>query len=363
MRIPVTFRAELLSPLVIARGRRERVHSSLDYIPGTSLRGAILSAYMMINGKDEVFERLLSPGRNVFPFLWPGPEGALPFARSAVSCKRHGAAHGLSDVLVPHYKALAAVADVRELEQAMKCPKCGEDRKPHQGYRRGGAELPRPISTSRMNVGIDRRRLTAAPHILFGAEAIEPVVRDGERWKPLDLTGLGWIEEEDLEVIEQISSAPLFIGKMRSRGYGRTKLRVTRREPLRRAKEIANRIDSLTARCGGGARYFTLDVVAPLIAYDRFLRAVSDPSEWLPKDLEAESVDAMAGTTIVAGWDMAARMPKDDEEAVAPGSAILARSKLSRDELARRLVSHEESGIGERRGEGFGRVVANDGFH
>jgi CRISPR-associated protein Csx10 len=72
----------------------------------------------------------------------------------------------------------------------------------------------------------------------------------------------------------------------------------------------------------------------------------------------------------VTGWNIALKLPKEDEVAISKGSVFLFVTKpgetISEPEvkpLSDLLEQIEKSGIGERRNEGFGKVRICDEFH
>lgn len=376
MRKRVRFTVQLESPLAISTKRQANAPETLTSIPGSTLRGGLLTAHRRVHGEDPPFMRLLEGGRNVFPFLYPGGAGALPIPLSWLSCKRKGAEHPLGDLLLPRAKArLGEKGDkakaTAELQGAHTCPECGNDRKPLAGYRTEGALSPSPVRTRRMNVGISRATGTAEPHILFGHEAVEPWMKDAAgSWVKTVFFGDGILHEDDRKVISHLTKEPLLLGRRRSRGYGRAKLeiQVLRKEDRKQAmKEVSRQITRYLS--GKGKKeapsqseevFFTLDLKTPLIAYDDYLRSVLDPESWMPEALDAEIVDCLIKPKIVSGWDMGVGMPRDDAYAVAEGSVVLAKSRKDLDELAQALEEVELNGLGERVEEGFGRVLVND---
>jgi CRISPR-associated protein Csx10 len=285
-----------------------------------------------------------------------------------MECKRASVEHGLVDVLIDRYLATrpgAGNTEFERLEKAHRCQTCGQPRKRASGYRFVRERLPAPVRVQRMNVGIDRRTGSAAPHVLFGSQSLDPWSpgKDGD-WHQATFSGMGYLEDDDLEVFLQLCEGPVFLGKYRSRGFGRVNLSIEPaddgggREPG--IEEGFARLKDLTGEPEG--EVFTIDVTSPLLAFDRFLRPTSRPDEWLPRSLQAEVLTNMPTRTTVSGWDLACGMPKDDHPAVGAGSTLLARSRLARTDLARELAGIERVGIGERPEEGFGQIMVNDPF-
>jgi hypothetical protein len=352
----VRIEAELVSPMVIVRERQERVYGCLDHIPGTTLRGALLSA-LWREGREPEIGAIVHHQRNRFPFLRPGPVGTTPAMLTTMSCKRAKVGHGLRDTLLARCGAAAV--------NVWRCAVCDQDLKRQEGYLHSGALVPPVLRTQRMHVGIDRQRGTAAPHVLFGATAVEPLRRDAEgRLEPLRMSGVGWFDAQDLPTLRRLAKEPIFVGKQRSRGYGELQLSFEDIFDDARVDEIAAGSEALAARLGlATGSCFTLGIVSPLIAYDPWLRASAQWRHWGIGNLELEEVYDFVETVIVDGWDFAAGIARDAEEAVAPGSVLFGKSRLPAHTLAERLAVLERCGVGERLDEGFGEVRANDAIH
>ena len=66
----------------------------------------------------------------------------------------------------------------------------------------------------------------------------------------------------------------------------------------------------------------------------------------------------------VSGWNAALGLPKEDDRAIAAGSVFFFEYLGDNpDSLSQRLKCLESAGLGERRSEGFGRVIVCDPFH
>lgn len=360
MSVAVEFVLTLESPLFIGTHRQARASSCLDHVPGSTLRGALLATLYRERGSDDdTFAALLSSSSNRFPFLAPGPSGTSPVPRSVVGCKRGCPDHKLDDLLVDCYLARRDQSPEAfdALSRRHGCRACGEDNRPVDGWWHDGGRLKPVVRMQRLCVGIDRQTGTASRGVLFGTTSVAPT--DGEGG-PTTLTGVGELEASALEALEPLCRSPLFLGKYKSRGFGRARLELRRldQDASKQSYGIEKGCRALN-KATGEREVFTLDLVSPLIHWDRYLRASLDPADWLPPELSATVLDQVVASTVISGWDLAAGMPKDEEHALAPGSVVLARSDLPRAELVERLVALERTGLGERRGEGFGQVVVN----
>lgn len=179
------------------------------------------------------------------------------------------------------------------------------------------------------------------------------------------MTGRAWLHPDDLTLLRNIAEEPIFVGKQRSRGFGELRVRFEDDFDDARAEEIAAGSEALNATVGpADGTLFTLGVSTPLIAYDPWLRASARWESWGIESLEiGDVVEFLVETTSVDGWDFAAGIARDADEAVAPGGVLFARSRLPTKDLARALAALEREGVGERRDEGFGEVIANDRIH
>jgi CRISPR-associated protein Csx10 len=80
---------------------------------------------------------------------------------------------------------------------------------------------------------------------------------------------------------------------------------------------------------------------------------------------EATRCRSLLQAVAVPGWNSAINLPKPDTWALKRGSVMLFRvgARVDEQALMRRLEQIENEGLGERRAEGFGRVLVCDPFH
>ena len=77
-----------------------------------------------------------------------------------------------------------------------------------------------------------------------------------------------------------------------------------------------------------------------------------------------EVIYQSASTKRITGWNELWGTPRANDIAIDSGSVFLFASQKPLDEdLADRLYTLEEEGIGRRRAEGFGRICISDPFH
>lgn len=364
---------ELKSPLSISADRQARTPESLSFIPGAVLRGGIAASYLRIYGKDSIFDHVFLSGENIFPNLYPArsfQEVSRVIPQTAVSCKREPGfeKHGVKDHLFLK-GAMALLGKGPEgwpdhLDKHYICSSCENDLKAYTGFWSGGLANPVSVKVDKrviMHTGIDRLTGTVAENILFGTEEIDP---SQEIW----MTGVSRFTDNAREKLKALFQSPLFFGRAKTRGHGEVKLRLE--NPPAPALE-----DSLEKWSEGFKEfvgkefsemlqgfYFAITLQSDAILLDRLLRYTGDLDLGGIKDLKV--VAAVARKVRLRGWNIAHRLPKEDEWGVEKGSVYLYR--YSGDDV-KALISClgkiEEEGIGARREEGFGRIRISDPFH
>jgi CRISPR-associated protein Csx10 len=415
-RYPIT--ATLLSPLAIKRSRQSQRSGGLDWLPGTTLRGALAGAYLQAHGAADAGFRLLfldeagcrfgplDPARQVYPL-------------TAASCKRKagflgdpkGRAHGMADTL--WRRVAQGLASRPGRLPLWKCRRCGEDLKPQDGFygpTPGGGRYDPETARDQVvaaHVGIDRASTTAAESIFYTIEALEPSAEamkpsadeamepsaDPARVEP-DL--IGWIDAtpESHAALRQLLADEddvIRLGHARTRGYGRVRIalgdgpvaettdRAARErwgaellESLRRPELAIAGLDPDRQLAFG----LTLPTGAVLV--DDLLRASIDPAvvvDWLPRlplvdgprGLDGRLAVAVEGGAIcglgavarhdrLRGWNAAHGLPRQDEWAVARGSTYV---YLFEGDDSGRVALHERLDRLARDGLGLRR---NEGF-
>lgn len=404
--------ATLQAPLAIKRDRQSERSESAHSVGGTLVRGALAALYLQQRGEpDDAFRRVFLDAEACrFGPLDPGPH---VFPLSAATCKRHGMAHAVVDLLcfrvAQHW--LGGAIPLGDESPWRQCARCGADLKPHAGFwRERDGELyedKRGGHSVAAHVGIDRETFTAAESIFYTLEAMHPAQETDEAAKGPDLEG--WLEAGDdakntlcglLESEEHI----LYVGHHRTRGYGRLRFDIHGSVPppepaqVRDAWETWSRalIDFLSQpplRIAGldpdRDFFFSLSFPNGAILLDELLRYSADPAtmaEWLapcpdPGDglrtpqrpgrqlPEGGTLRCMAAITKqerVRGWNAAHGLPRQDEWGVVRGAVYaywFQGSSHERDALHQRLARLAAEGMGLRRNEGFGAVELSTGFH
>ncbi|MFQ6029326.1 MAG: type III-B CRISPR module-associated Cmr3 family protein, partial [Dehalococcoidia bacterium] len=168
----------------------------------------------------------------------------------------------------------------------------------------------------------------------------------------------------------------LRVGAARSRGLGLLKLDA---EPQLSAvsflPSLEERFDRLQkawrqqTAYGEGCSAFTLTLNSDAILMDELWRFLTVPTPTLLRQEIPGGPECylqpryFTRARVVSGWNSAQRLPKEDALAVARGSAFIYTTRAARDEILDWLCQLEDRGIGERKSEGFGQVIACHPFH
>jgi CRISPR-associated protein Csx10 len=364
------YRSTLLleSPLSVTRRRATGNDlESLEYIPGTTVRGALAEAYRKEHGIDDVFQKLFLGGEPI-RFCDYRIEGADPWPLSARICQSQGQKHPTQDLLL-------AEAVRKECDRDCTALGCGVKLTRPDGYYRNKVKEGH-TKPAYWQEDVDSRRVA---HVQMDPQLLR--AKTGQFYSERSLearqTFFGRIVTagENDESLGALVGARkhLYIGRARSRGRGRALLTMQPDEP--EAGELASRIRQFNDLAG--ARFselkdwllFSCTLLSPAFVLDDWLLSRS----WLaPADLGLHGYTLLSWFSEmreIGGWHAAARLPKADMPALAPGSCFLfakpraAASDAEYGVLAETAARLERDGIGERRQEGFGELSCCHLFH
>jgi CRISPR-associated protein Csx10 len=303
------------------RSREDFVHSTLDYIPGTVIRGAFAGAWLARNGVSEPG----TPQREEFLRLFEGPVrfGAL---------LRTGTEFAPLSLLVHKYPANHDCA-VREYDRAViddvppRCPQCHSPFEPQKpGLRGRGPGKKRRTSVSIGESGVARRGQ------LFTRESLQA----GQ-----DFTGTLVAGAADIGILGSLG--PIRVGGRRTT-HGLAEVVIREAAPVPAVEVHDGKL--------------IIRLRSPGIFTDSHGRPIPEPDQ-------AELVHVL-GTEAkverrwfrweqVGGWHAASGLPKPAELAVAPGSTYVISTE---EPVAKsRLAALELRGLGLRRHEGFGDLA------
>lgn len=369
-----------LSPLILRADRSRVQHNpTLDYIPGSAIRGALAASYLQNQGDDTPFHAIFAAGRASFGDLLPSesdrPGRLLPATARVCKYYRFRHAASLTDSLL-RLEAAERRGDAGSLGGAWKeCPKCREKRDRVSGYVTPASPDFEPVTVRKRllaGTAIQRFTGTAETAMLYSQEALE----EGQVFKGLvRFFGDGAAElRANLEQMAPVRHR-LTLGAGRSRGTGL--IRIEGWAPAFPESPVEDRFDSFNAAWQSLARtgeevYFSLTAMSHLLLRDR----AGLPVTSLGGRPGALGFDTLLGLpdarlhrhvvipAVARGWNALQGLPKEDEPAIGRGSAFLISVRPGeRASLVRRLGNVEAQGLGRRRAEGFGRVVICDSFH
>jgi CRISPR-associated protein Csx10 len=409
---------ETMSPLAIRADHAPTGADSAGYISGSALIGSLANVYRLYHQESrEEFEQLFLSGQVQYPDLYPAsfkgkearqpgssPVYALPM--TAQSCKRftgffhdqeddppHGVRDALLDWATFELGRLANVemaALLESLKPQKQCLRCGKPMERFTGYYRNSNEDGRPVERARVDTrlqthtGIDRDTGTVQEGILYNRRVFN---EHTQFWGMVKLPE--HLTAPLQQFIDDVGQSGLVrVGTGRTRGLGKAHLSM---EPMRDGqysldafKKNLERFNTALREHAEGAYsenfatqlqpfYFALTLHAPVILRDELLRYRGTIDEKTLARLPGMPDDSAnpfsliyqaASTKRVTGWNELWGTPRMNEYAIDTGSVFLFASSVElNNDLLHALFDLEENGIGQRRGEGFGRVRVSDPFH
>ena len=409
-----------LSPIALAakRGTTSGFIDTLDYIPGTALRGATAARYFRDFGDaaDRQFQEIfVNSGvlfANLYPVKYAANSRALP--TTAYACKAHEEDHDITDILT-RASALNISDNVINqtlLDQITLCRICGRPSHGLSGFYEKKSESSTKYDKVEvhkrhlMHVGINREKQTAEDGFLYAQQVINEKWREKKagpkkesapekeagrekndpKFKPQMFSGDLIVDQTHADfLMDELLSrgTTLFIGESRTRGLGRLQIHdcdVTESDTEDVVSGRIEKLNTMLEHHNGGSnkrKCFALTLQSDAILTDTFMRPKSQPGaddirralgDGPHSDLIADDALKLkysnAAWRIVHSWNMASGYPKPDDIAIKMGSVFLFEiSSGNAGDFASLLTSLQERGIGKRRNEGFGRVKVCDPFH
>lgn len=384
---------------VAAEQAQGTIRRTLDYIPGSALRGALAARLNAVrpNISQRAFDRLILADGAQFHNLYPLPSGrdmVRPLPNTARSCKLYPGfiplreeagqlpQHGVRDFLFPYLRYVLAGGH----QQAAPLPDqhCGYDAQcelpldPFSGVYAGFE--PRYYATAQpkqrqvTQTAIDPHRETASPANLFTVEVLE----EGTEFAGFFALGDPTAEEDFCDTICPPGDR-LRIGYGRTRGLGLVDILTCRvEEPYLWDENLEDRLEAFNEMAAreqcevpAGHSLFTITLLSDTIVLDLFCRhqtGLDGPAlaREIDEDLgRAELVAAFADTRSVFGWNGRHRLPLPADLAITAGSVFVFQISLKPEDLADIFeeTDVERQGVGERRAEGFGQLVVCHPFH
>lgn len=194
-----------------------------------------------------------------------------------------------------------------------------------------------------MSVKIDEKTKSAAEGMLFNTEFIECKEKfTGDIYLPSELINEG-------------TNYTIYIGKLKYKGYGKAK--IVFKKYNEKSKDLEKRIEKLNSQIGEN-KYITFDLCSDLVLpfneiydVDAQFRALANLGEGLTLDPSRSFIN----TGKLGGYNIINNVRKMDELILVKGSVLTYKVEKELDIEALKKI--EESGLGLRRNEGFGRVL------
>ena len=391
----LSLQVTLQSP-IITGGRKPsgQAVEALNYIRGGLIRGALaneLLAELENNTPDADFKTIfIENDAAIFRNCTPATK-ILP--ATAISCKdtpgfSADGKHGVFDTLIERI-----VSEKAEWMYQPNCPKCCGRVESHSGFYEDatGSHKEKHLNTRLLTrVAINRKRKVAEERLLYHLTAIDPVIvksrktksQKEEEYKPVVLHGSARVPSGLVEKVAQtLDQKVVRLGGGSSRGLGHVSIAVQNRSSPEPLKE---RIDSFNdalrkvwqaykclpntsiGQCEGS--YFTVNLQSEVIltAEDGWQRSMVLTAQMLQDmaacDSEVACVRSFASYGYAGGWNAAWRLPKETELVTNIGSVFVFHTTDIESWLPA-LQELENTGIGNRREEGFGQITICDPFH
>jgi CRISPR-associated protein Csx10 len=404
------------SPLAIRSDHAEGGASTARHIPGTTLLGSLATAHRILHPQDdkEITELFLSEQIS-FPNLYPAffkerdmlVSGlpVMPMPKTAQTCKRFSGfkplpddedadeeRHGIRDTLLDWTVfSLLELESEQHILPALLVPlkqldtctysNCNQAMEQVSGYYRRDRDDPhlraKALISTRLQTrtGINRDWGVVEDGILYNREVFDENMRFwGEVLVPDELadTFVRFVKEANDERVIRIGT-----GRTRGLGCVEVATREVRRENIAHFIERLVNFDATLRKQAEDSHvvsldpfYFAVTLYSASILCDQFLRyRKSLDGAMLGKMLNQKGITfkrvyQATGIQRVTGWNELWGTPRMNDYALETGSTFLfSCSSALHDALIQALYALEETGIGRRRSEGFGRISISDPFH
>lgn len=380
----ICLKIETQEPVHLAASREVSSFSStLDFVPGTTLRGALARQYLEQPGSEagDLFNWIFLDENNWFSPLFPCGEeftqDSYVIPMTAYTCKHYPGfsprQHGVVDLLTQYLN--------KEKVFIPKCARCNADLVPLRGfYSTLGVRTPSHLIEVKKRLitksALDSRTETAASSQLYTTEVIE----EGQKF--IGFISLQGEEDFDLEEILKdflCNLTPLQLGNSKSRGLGL--VRVQSAESCNDGlfssddQNFDNRMSSFNQLLDDhdfdreGKTHFSLSLLTDCIIQDNYLRFSHALTPdilsryYSPEFEQVELIHQFASAKVVESWNALHRLPRQAQAAIQAGSVFVYRIIENDNAIIDGLKQLEKGGVGERKTEGFGRVIINHPFH
>ncbi len=349
-------------PVLITQNRGSgNLYSGLDFIPGSTLRGAL--AWKAIRGGilaseegEEIFKTMFTEGKLRVGNCYPAghdDKAAIPTPMNLRFCEFYPNQHDIS----------------RNMKHPMKCESCRKENREakmdkSKHFLDSNMMLVRNNSTHDMHIEIDPEEGTVREGVLYGYEGISMKSRflGAINVEPEILSKfLGYFYDDVKQESEKIA-IQLQIGKATRRGYGKSIVTLTPKSNVLYVytwDSIENRVNTIN-------KTFTLTFISDAILidkYGRYLNQINKDYLYGLLGYETEIVGQVIRTKYVEQFDMRSGLPRWRNSAIIAGSVVEFRLKNTTDVdvkgLQDKLKEIESNGVGIKTVEGFGVVCFN----
>jgi CRISPR-associated protein Csx10 len=377
-------------------GQTANFLETLDYLPGSAVRGAIAWSFVRRMGGD--WGSVRDPSfavTNFYPTTYPEGD-PKPIPLSVRTCKRFPSfrrrelprpGHGCWDLLIDAVlvRLLRTPADGWDGFPVVldgRCPECGGPLQPYAGFYLGPGvlsvenEYRTPARRVVTKTAVNRARWTGAERQLYTYELLDPKLNVDPG------VGLG-----RCRFVGIVRGGPdalrrhlrpglnLFVGGARFRGFGRVTVERVDEALAEGPETLADRLERFSATLTGPLQdlghpkssrlFFSVTLVSDLVL------PLGRGPEWLTQELREKlrlndlvMEKCFARMTSVGGFNGAVGLPKDLMPAVAMGSVfVFSCPDTDRQALVGEVGKLLRTGLGWRREEGHGRFAFCDELH
>jgi len=380
MRPPIkrfAIRCSPKSPLLAGDRRGAgNLSTSLDFVPGAALRGALARLWPSVAGPAPQYDLFLSGAS--FPDLTANGATAIPL--SSCGCK-FGSSFYDPDPLLGRHGIYDLLLDPDSL--SLQCHLCGGELKPKDGWMRLDSEgCWADVTVAAQTVGrtaVDRS-LRSAAHGLFFQEC--QIAHHG--YLEGELRFEEHRERQVRALLEKASASGIQTGHGKSVGLGDLSLEFyPAAEPEPPLALRMERMQQAYAANPSGHAILTATLQSRAVLLDRYLQPCGSVQIHDVLDAMGDAADpsvcailqgfhphrTFASGAWIYGWNAMAGLPRSPDFAIRAGSCfsfVREDQPLSAAEIAAlspALSGLESTGIGERQAEGLGRVAFCDSYH
>lgn len=204
-----------------------------------------------------------------------------------------------------------------------------------------------------INISIDRETKTSEEGKLYNKEIL--LAKDIEFCGRIFLTK---------ELAETLSNQIIYIGKNKSKGFGKCLLTLKEKSENKEKVSI-EKLEKLSKEISTDKKYFTIDFVSDMILPFTETDSIGEKIKDLIglSSLTWEKDKSFVGIISIAGYNQLNRIRKASELAISKGSVLTYSIDSFSEEIITKLNTLQEKGIGSRKNEGFGEIEISSKQH